>query len=48
MSPIIFRISAAIFVCFMTFIGVFSIYWIWEHVLPLYGRLYSIRTTNPT
>ncbi|AVB17123.1 hypothetical protein BKM16_24175 [Pseudomonas amygdali pv. morsprunorum] len=24
----------------MLLVGVFSIYWIWEHVLHLYGRLY--------
>ncbi|TFZ34346.1 hypothetical protein EWW49_24800 [Pseudomonas syringae] len=39
-SPILFRVGAAIFVFFMSLVGVFSIYWIWEHVLPLYGRLY--------
>ncbi|MBN4178598.1 hypothetical protein GSU75_05909 [Pseudomonas savastanoi pv. phaseolicola] len=40
MSHTLFRVGAAIFVFFMLLVGVFSIYWIWEHVLHLYGRLY--------
>lgn len=40
MSPIVFRLSATIFVLFMAMVGAFSVYWIWEHVLPLYGRIY--------
>lgn len=40
MSPALFRFGAAVFVFFMTLVGVFSVYWIWEHVLPLYGRIY--------
>ncbi|PBQ06396.1 hypothetical protein CCL17_01925 [Pseudomonas congelans] len=40
MSPALFRFGAAVFVFFMTLVGVFSVYWTWEHVLPLYGRIY--------
>ncbi|RMV30353.1 hypothetical protein ALP14_200020 [Pseudomonas amygdali pv. myricae] len=37
MSPALFRFGATVFVFFMTLVDVFSVYWIWEHVLPLYG-----------
>lgn len=40
MSPALFRFGATVFVFFMTLVDVFSVYWIWEHVLPLYGRIY--------
>ncbi|WP_122556556.1 hypothetical protein [Pseudomonas viridiflava] len=35
-----FRLLAIVMVLSAALAGAFSIYWIWEHVLPLYGRIY--------
>ncbi|MBI6727389.1 hypothetical protein [Pseudomonas viridiflava] len=35
-----FRLLAVVMVLSAALAGAFSIYWIWEHVLPLYGRIY--------
>ncbi|WP_411740872.1 MULTISPECIES: hypothetical protein [Pseudomonas] len=40
MSPLAFRLSALALVFIMTLMGAFSLYWLWEHVLPIYGRIY--------
>jgi len=40
MSPLAFRLGALAFVVIMMLMGAFSLYWLWERVLPLYGRLY--------
>jgi hypothetical protein len=33
------RLIAAVAVPFMLLVGAFSLYWLWTHILPLYGRL---------
>ncbi|MBP1127121.1 hypothetical protein JOE32_003588 [Pseudomonas sp. PvP025] len=40
LSSMTLRLIAALIVLFMSVIGVFSLYWIWEHVIPIYGRIY--------
>ncbi|AZF13708.1 hypothetical protein C4J92_0191 [Pseudomonas sp. R3-18-08] len=40
LSPLKLRLIAALIVFFMSIIGVFSLYWLWEYVLPIYGRIY--------
>jgi hypothetical protein len=39
-SPFAFKLSAVVFIFFMILTGAFSMYWLWEHVFPLYGRIY--------
>jgi hypothetical protein len=40
MSPLAFRaLSVALVIC-MILTGAFSLYWLWAHVLPIYGRIY--------
>ena len=34
------RLLALVFIPGMLLIGVFSLYWLWANVLPIYGRLY--------
>lgn len=38
--PLIFRLIALVLVISVTAVGIFSIYWLWERVIPLYGRIY--------
>jgi hypothetical protein len=40
LSPLTLRLIAAFVVFFMSIIGVFSLYWLWEHIVPIYGRIY--------
>jgi hypothetical protein len=40
MSPLAFRLGALAFAFFMILTGVFSLYWLYENVLPIYGRIY--------
>jgi hypothetical protein len=40
MSPLAFRLGALVLVVIMMLMGAFSLYWLWEHVLPIYGRIY--------
>ena len=40
MSPLAFRLGALAFAFFMILTGFFSLYWLYEHVLPIYGRIY--------
>nr|WP_237142298.1 hypothetical protein [Pseudomonas gregormendelii] len=39
-SPLFFRLGALAFVLFAIMIGTFSMYWLWAHVVPIYGRIY--------
>ncbi|WP_259640625.1 MULTISPECIES: hypothetical protein [Pseudomonas syringae group] len=38
--PLVFRLIALALVVAVTAVGIFSIYWLWERVIPLYGRIY--------
>ncbi|MCZ0950259.1 MULTISPECIES: hypothetical protein [Pseudomonas syringae group] len=38
--PLVFRLIALALIISVTTVGVFSIYWLWERVIPLYGRIY--------
>lgn len=40
LNVLYFRIIAVALVCIMTVMGAFSLYWLWEHVIPIYGRIY--------
>lgn len=40
MSPLTFRLLALALVVFMVLMGAFSLYWLWDDVLPIYGRIY--------
>ncbi|WP_157213288.1 hypothetical protein [Pseudomonas sp. GM55] len=40
MSPLSFRLLAVTFVFCMILTGAFSMYWLWDDVLPIYGRIY--------
>ena len=40
MFSLAFRFLAVAFVLFMTLMGAFSLYWLWDDVLPIYGRIY--------
>ncbi|RMN50371.1 putative transmembrane protein [Pseudomonas syringae pv. apii] len=38
--PLVFRLIALTLVISVTAVGVFSIYWLWDRVIPLYGLIY--------